>query len=34
MLTKRPVHLEIKIKMEKDRRYSVIAEKKGDSSES
>lgn len=33
MLTKRPVHLEIKIKMEKDKRYSVIAEN-GDSSES
>lgn len=28
MLTKRPVHLEIKIKMEKDKRYSVIAEKR------
>lgn len=28
MLTKRPVHLEIKIKMEKNKRYSVIAEKR------
>lgn len=28
MLTKLSVHLEIKIEMEKDRRYSVIAEKR------